>query len=117
MSHWKQSAKDEVDFVTYKEYHDPIVDRLCLDSRVLVAYFPDVPDEVLGYVIYDKKTIHWLYVKKPYRSSGIANILLEEVFTQASPQFYSHRSHSDLPEKLNLKYNPYIVLLNNKVNL
>lgn len=52
--------------------------RLMQRSRVTVAHFPEVPDEILGWSCLDTdaETLHYLYVKGSYRRRNIGTALL-----------------------------------------
>lgn len=51
-------------------------------AQVLVASIKGYPDDLMGYLIYDKRfsdcnVLHWMFVKGSYRRMGLASLLLE----------------------------------------
>lgn len=54
-----------------------LMGRLLARWALLVAYEPDEPSEVLGYLVHDGPArVGWLYVKPEYRGRGVARALL-----------------------------------------
>lgn len=54
-----------------------LMGRLLARWALLVAFEPDEPGEVLGYLVHDgPRRVAWLYVKPPYRGRGVARALL-----------------------------------------
>lgn len=48
--------------------------------KVTVACHPDIPDEVLGYVVWrDPRCVAWLHVKGKYRRRGVAKAILGHI--------------------------------------
>lgn len=64
---------------------DALIERLMSGSKVLVATLTSVPDEMVGWVVYqeveDAVRIHMVYVLGDARRKGIARALLEEAVT------------------------------------
>lgn len=69
---WKTSARKYLTRKAYDEGQDRRIDRLILSSYVIVAFFPEVPDEILGWACLKGDTLHYVYVKAAYRRKGIA---------------------------------------------
>ena len=67
----------------YKEYKE-IVKTLISKSLIVIAANPEDPDQIFGYLIFEKiediPIIHFLYVKLTFRENGIATQLLKSVF-------------------------------------
>jgi GNAT superfamily N-acetyltransferase len=84
---------------------DNRIERLLARSRTLVAYSTDVPDEILGYVVLEGRTLHMCYVKPMYRGMGIGSGLVK-----GQADWYTHhfgRAGERFAEKMNLDYNPF----------
>lgn len=94
MDSWMRSYRKSPDsnlpdsffFAAYRA----IAGLLLKTSTVEVMVTPDNNDAILGYVVYDPGVVHWVYVKRDYRESGLAHILIkragaELVFTMTTP--------------------------------
>jgi GNAT superfamily N-acetyltransferase len=93
----------------YITEQDRRIDRLLSKSMTLIAYFPEAPDEILGWACIDTRAncAHYVYVKVPYRRLGIGTGLVRNRAT-----CYSHGT--DKVGQLfathnNLTFNPYLV--------
>lgn len=104
--------------IYYSEQHK-VVERLVLDPRniTLIACNPDNLSQIYGYVCaghYDGIfTIHFIYVKKPFRNLGIAKAMVDMFdhdFKTAG--IYTHQTFTaiKLAPKYNLLYHPYILI-------
>ncbi len=79
--YWSQMPKE----VFYSEYTEIINSILHNpDTRVNVAILSDDPNVLLGFTVYSRTTMHWIYTKKDYRSSGIMRLLWPNNITTAS---------------------------------
>lgn len=90
----------------FKAEMDAYVDRRTANDTVLIAYFPDVPDEILGWACFSGDTLHYVYVKGVYRRSGIATGLVGGGFIK----WYT--PHADATAKkfaksINAQFNPF----------
>lgn len=47
-------------------------------SSASIACSPEDPDVIVGYLVYEPKTIHYVYVKEAFRKLGICRRLLVE---------------------------------------
>ena len=82
---------------------DERINRLLARSRTLIAFFADVPDEILGYSVIEDRALHMVYVKVPYRGMGIGSGLVK-----GAADVYTHRV-GRFPEKMGLEYQPFIL--------
>lgn len=106
-SWWKLRARKNIEFEIYKKEMNPRIDRLIERSRVLVAFFPEVPDEILGWSCIERDALHFCVVKHEYRRSGIGRGL---VFGNAS--YYTHMTDDvgqRFARKMSLKYNVFLI--------
>ena len=102
---WKLSARKHVTKNVYDPGQEKRINRLLFESHVLVAFFPEVPEEILGWVCMRQEVLHYAYVKSTYRRRGIASGL---VAGQAS--CYTHatdRGGAQFAASINAQYNPY----------
>lgn len=75
-AYWKTSARKYLTRENYDAGQDKRIDRLLYMSHTLVAYFPEVPDEILGWCCMKDDVLHYVYVKAAYRRRGIATGLV-----------------------------------------
>lgn len=104
-SYWHCSAKKKVEGVVYRTEMRRNVERLLARSVVLVAFFSEVPDEVLGWSANEGSTCHYVYVKGDYRRRGIGKGLVPPEVV-----YYSHATdaHGRLfANDVKLKFNPF----------
>ena len=107
MSYWKLHAHKHILKEVYDSEMDKRIDQILSRSRVLVAFFPEVPDEVLGWSCVEGSTMHYAYVKAVYRRRGIATGLVPD-----KTKFYTHRTDREgltFAEKMSLKFNPFLL--------
>lgn len=102
--------------------HYPLVmDDILAKSTVKVAADLDNPKVAFAYIVSDEKTLHYVFVKEPFRRFGIATDLYQFVSNQAgylsstteSIAFYTHRTKDfQAFAKARLKdesYNPFLL--------
>lgn len=85
------------------------IDRLIERSFVTVAFFPEVPDEILGWACIepDRLALHFAFVKREYRRVGIGTGLvsgLARCYTHQTDDV-GHRFTRSIP----LKFNPFLI--------
>ena len=107
-------AKDITATVYFSEHHK-VLRRLIDTSQVIIACNQDSPDQIYGWICAGMTdgifTLHYLYIKKPFRNFGIAKNLLnafEHDPTFASVCTHVTRHGSKLASKYNFVYHPYI---------
>ena len=94
-----------------------------LDTAVtIVACDPDNPDVVYGfacgetgrYLGVDSPTLHYVWVRKPFRRNGFATSLVHTLFPDGEQLIYTHITkvihHAKLEKKWNLcNFDPYYI--------
>lgn len=83
MDSWMRSYRKSPDsnlpdclfFPTYRTIAAKLLQ--CSTCEVIVA--PDNQDAILGYIVYDKGIVHWIYIKRDFRENGLAKLLIERV--------------------------------------
>lgn len=103
----------------YFREQNKILDYLLSTSSVLIACFPEAPDQIMGYVVYDHiiKTLvlHWVYVKSMFRMQGIALGMIKPLLDPDNTVIVcTHITHAfkHLKDKVPGKhclYDPYLV--------
>lgn len=104
-AYWKTHARKHTEKAVYDPGQDARIDRLLFRSHVLVAFFPEVPDEVLGWSAVEGDALHYVYVKAAYRRRGIATGLVE-----GRAKWYTHATDREgrlFLSKMQLLYSPY----------
>lgn len=117
---WLKSLRQSLSLVDKSIYfieQKKIIATAVRDSTVLVSCNPDYLDQIFGYIVYDDSplaytTIHYVYVKHPYRRYGIGSELVSLVEPTSVPFVASHwtRCFEFISESWNLVFNPYILL-------
>jgi GNAT superfamily N-acetyltransferase len=94
-----KSCTTTIFFAEYFKVIDHILEKPT--TKVIVACFPDTPNVVLGYMVYEPGTLHYCFTKEIYRNAGIAKSLFEHAFdhfrTQGGPIYHSHQTFTAMP--------------------
>lgn len=73
---WFEAVDQKIYFDFYNKVIEIILNRP--DTQVKVACLKDDPEVILGYSVYTGGVLHWVFVKKAWRSIGIMKSLLPE---------------------------------------
>ena len=89
-----------------------VLDDILENAKTYVACLPDEPTVIFGYLIADKATIHYVFVKEAFRNLGIDKALYNEALIEADPMFgflyTTHKTnYSDKIESFKVPYNPF----------
>lgn len=106
-SYWQTHARRHIPFPEYQVGQNKRMARILSGATTLVAYFPEVPDEVLGWVCREGSVLHYCYVKSAYRRNGIGSGLAGSMLKS-----YTHASDSTggrFLDSLGLNFNPYLL--------
>lgn len=77
----------------YYAIHEPKFKRILSQSTVCIACPQDDADALVGYCVFrEPSTLHWVYVKYPYRKLGIAKMLLNK--SVEKPLAFTHYTRS-----------------------
>jgi hypothetical protein len=71
---WFREIDQDIYFNAYSKSIENILSRTHV--KIDVSCLKDDQDVVLGYVVYEKHVMHWIFVKQPWRKFGIAKDLL-----------------------------------------
>lgn len=96
-----------MDFGPYQVGHNGRMRRILSGAQTIIAYFPEVPDEILGWVCREGAILHYCYVKAAYRRRGIGTGL-----AGSGLKTYTHQTDSTgglFLKKAELSFNPYIL--------
>lgn len=69
---------NEIDSATYFSVYHQVLEAVLAkpDTKVTVSCLKDDPEVVLGYSVHTSDKLHWIFVKKAWRSIGIAKSLI-----------------------------------------
>lgn len=69
--------------------YEPIVKRLLGRSTVAIAYDPELPDSILGYLVIEGDSlVHYVHTKRRFRRAGIARWMTKDI--AAMPATFTH---------------------------
>ena len=91
--------------IFYREYQT-IIDSILGRGKVIVAVKPDETNIIYGYIIYEPKVLHYVFVKEAFRRLGICKELLRAA---GSPQTATHKTRSTEFLDTKFTYNPFIL--------
>lgn len=92
------------------------VDALLDRSRVLVACQPDDEDAIVGWAAVEPggiPTVHYVYVKHPFRRYGVAKALLSPLKGESVAYTHETPALRRLPIPTGWVYDPYLLLIGN----
>lgn len=96
----------------YHEGQAKVITDLCQRGRVVVASVTSIPDEICGWICFEKSAdresvLHYIYVKQVYRHLKIALNMIEAF---GAFKFHSHQTRGGLTlaRKFRMRYNPYL---------
>jgi hypothetical protein len=104
-SHWDTWAKKRIARSVYEEGQRERIRGHLERALTIVAFFPEVPDEVLGWACMEGDVLHYVYVKGSYRRVGICAGLV-----RGRAVWYTHPSDTDGARAMkhcNVQFNPY----------
>lgn len=102
---WKVWACKHMLREHYNPGMDRRIERLLEQSTTLVAFFPEVPDEVLGWSCISGEALYYVYVKAAYRRAGIGSGL-----TQGLVKWYTHPTNEAgraFMARIEAQFNPF----------
>lgn len=109
-------AKSISNTIYFSEHHK-IIEKLAKTSEIIIACNPDDPDQIYGYICAEKIddifTIHYIYVKQPFRKLGLANFMLSAFdVDMGEPSIHTHQTKTAelLAAKYNTVYHPYLLI-------
>lgn len=91
-----------------------VLDNILHESDTLIACLKNEPNVIFGYIISDKSTLHYCFVKEAFRQLGIAKALYLEAIKQADPNlgflYTTHKTtYSDQIKSLKVPFNPFLL--------
>lgn len=95
LSSWLRSYASSLEFRglsrgVYFELYAPVVERLLERSTILVAWTPDLPDTVIGWLACEgDDVVHYILVKSRFRRLGVGRWMTQELSQVAA--VYTHQ--------------------------
>lgn len=120
-STWLKSYKNESSFAqrirndTFFSWHHLIIENILKKptTSITIAHVKDDPDVILGYMIGERPaTIHYAFVKEPFRGFGVATQLFERTKISIDNCEFTHWTYpmdSIILKYSKLNYNPYAI--------
>lgn len=111
-----QFAKPMLNEIFYAEHHK-VIEKILNHYDVIVACNEEDKSQIYGFICagYTENifTLHYVYVKQPFRKMGIGTALLNGF--EHTPEYtsvYTHQSKlaERLAEKYNMIYHPYVAM-------
>lgn len=96
----------EVYYKVYNKYIEAVLARP--QVTVKFACLRDDPEVVLGYAVYEGPVLHWVFVKKAWRSIGIAKSLVPETITTVTHLTLAGKSILHKQRYYGIVFNPFI---------
>lgn len=102
----------------YYNHHKQLITKILERSDVIVCCNPQDTSQIFGYAAFSQgkiATIHYIYVKHPYRKLGIAKIMFDIIMVNHDQTFPAVATHATgvwldvLKDKWKMVYNPYLL--------
>ena len=105
LNSWLKSQRYKYGQLRDAEYFDPykdVIASLISRSNIVIATPEDDETTIIGYVVFDKESVHFAYIKYPFRKMGIARNLRELL-----PETIKYATiHHAINDKMKLIFNP-----------
>lgn len=106
----RSSLARRIDDAEYQFFHRLLVDRIASRSSTVVAFDLAAPNVLWGFCCWEPGTLHYVYVKRPFRNMRLAAGMLEAAGLQPD-WFYTHLTYpweSVVRQKhQGLRFSPY----------
>ncbi len=121
-SSWLKSFRNSTfvkytDNTIYFEQHHKLIERLLKRSKVRVACSPTNPEDIFGYLVWEKMdgifVLHYGYTKHTFRNLGVfAQLMKDTGETFETGGLFTHTTIAcdRLMPKYELIYHPYILI-------
>ena len=122
MSSWLASfwdtglARSGLSKGAFQDVHRRLVNAIVQRAPCAVASWESDPSVILGWVCFElhPNILHYVYVKEPFRQSGIASSLIESVFPGHLDVMVTHKTPkwelvASRFEGKRFEFNPYVV--------
>ena len=113
---WLRSYHVDTDYIqmmrksTYFENYRLVLDHILSSADTDIVCLKDTPEVILGYLISQPKTIHYIFVKDAFRHLGIAEDLISKRFPEDQEITCTHATKSILPflkRNTLINFNPF----------
>jgi hypothetical protein len=107
-------ANKLVNSVYFAEHHK-LIEKIVKNAHVIVACNNSDPSQIYGWVCAQQIegifTLHFVYIKHPFRKMGLARLLINSFEQADTAGIYTHHTHAMdyIAPKFNLMYHPYVL--------
>ena len=102
----------------YYKNQAEIIEFLLSTANCLVVCFPEAPEEIMGYIIYEQVVgnlvVHFAYIKTTYRTHHIMNEIIDSIIPSSTsniiathiPYYFRYLKEKS---KYSMVYDPYYI--------
>lgn len=76
------------------------------ETEIKVACLKDDPNVILGYSVFERNRLHWIFVKKPWRNIGIARDLAPKEFDTVT---HLTKVGLSIIKNRKVEFNPFVI--------
>jgi hypothetical protein len=89
-----------------------VIDFLLEHGETIVACLKEDPHIIVGYMIYEPETVHFIFVKQVFRRMGVAKALIQKAFGASGPTTYTNKTKSirKFIDNFPIEHNPFILM-------
>lgn len=74
----------QIDKESYYRNYRRVLDSILAKSKITIVCLNEDPTVILGFVVYDREVLHWVFVKPVWRTNGIAKSLIPQGITKVT---------------------------------
>ena len=110
---WRRSFADSdfskpINALVFFKGHHRVIEKILEKGQVEIACSKEFPEEIRGWIAYDRDCLHFIYVKSPFRRFGVSRLLMNgHNFKE-----YSHLNDNVKYILPGATYNPYTFFMN-----
>ena len=107
LKHYWDIVEHDMRKSIFMQYHHKVIEGILERGSVRVACSSVDDDQIIGYMVIEGSILHYVYVKSPFRKSGVCKLLVKDVGLR-SPLVVTHKT-TFLPYlRIATEYNPYL---------
>jgi len=96
-----------IDKKAYFDHYHEVVEGILNhpDTETRIACLSEDPDTLIGYAIVSRETLHWVYIKRPFRGFGLTHRLVPPNITTVT--HLTVKGKQILNRYPDIKFNPF----------
>lgn len=109
-----KSVRKSIFYFEYEKVLDELLARP--HAIALVAVKPDEPNVIFGYLVFEDRTLHYVFVKEDFRNFGIAKNLFQVALGGEGGVTFTHKTNhvrALIDRTPELTYNPFFLYAHN----